>query len=79
MDAEVGCVRYMGCDNQHLKLTARTHDGIWIDCVLFRKAAKYGSLLEKGCRVNIAGELNINHFNGCDKLQLIIRDIKGAD
>lgn len=79
MDAEVGCIRYMGCDNQHLKLTARTHDGIWLDCVLFRKAAKYGPLLERSKRVHIAGELNINHFNGCDKLQLIIRDIKGAD
>ena len=79
MDAEVGCVRYMGCDNQHLKLTARTHDGIWLDCVLFRKAAKYGPLLENAHRVHIAGELNINHFNGCDKLQLIVRDIKGAD
>ncbi len=79
MDAEVGCVRYMGCENQHLKFTARSHDGIWIDCVLFRRAPKYGPLLEKSRHVHIAGELSINHFNGCDKLQLVVRDIKGAD
>ncbi len=76
-DANVTCLRRMGQEGQHLRFTLTSADGIPVDCVFFRRADEFYGLLSGG-RVSVCGELSINAFGGGEKLQIIVRDIKGA-
>ncbi len=77
--ASVYNVQYMGSEGQHVRFTAVCADGIEIPCVLFRRAAEYGDLLYTARRVDVAGELGINEFNGRRRLQLTVKDIKRSE
>ena len=73
----VSGLRRMGQEGQHLRFTLTGADGVPVDCVLFRRADEFFGLLSEG-RADVCGELSINEFGGSEKLQLIVRDIKGA-
>ncbi len=69
-------VQYMGSEGQHVRFTAAGSDGVEVSCVLFRRAADFADLLRSGAKLDVAGELGINEFNGHRKLQLTVKDIK---
>ncbi|MBR0139319.1 MAG: single-stranded-DNA-specific exonuclease RecJ [Firmicutes bacterium] len=76
--ASVSCLRRMGQEGQHLRFTVTSGDGVPVDCVLFRRADDFFGLLSESPSVSVCGELTVNGFGGCEKLQMIVRDIKGA-
>ena len=76
-DAVVLSVRKMGQDAQHVKFVVRTEDGVPVECVLFRRADEFDAVLKRGNRIDVAGELSVNDYNG-KHLQLVVSDIKGG-
>ena len=74
--ADVYNVQYMGSEGQHVRFTAAGSDGVEVSCVLFRRAADFADLLRSGAKLDVAGELGINEFNGHRKLQMTVKDIK---
>lgn len=73
-------LRFMGRDGQHVRFTVENGDKCYVDCVLFRRAADFAGMLERGSVIDVAGELGINEYNGVRKLQLVVKDIrKGTD
>jgi len=77
LNAGVVSTYYMGVERQHVRFTVMTGDSIPVECILFRKAAEYSSILYRGASVDVAGELSVNEYSG-RKLQMIVRDLKGA-
>ena len=71
-------LKRMGSEGQHLRFAAQCADGVTVDCVLFKRAEEFFSLLENAFYVDVAGELGINQFNGSRRLQFIVHDIKGV-
>lgn len=76
MKARVASLGYMGSESQHLRFYAKTGDDVAVSCILFRRASEFSDLLESGALVDIAGELSVNEYNGRQKLQMIIKDIR---
>ena len=74
--ASVLSVYTMGQENQHMRFTVQGPDGIPVNCVLFRRAVEFSKLIQRGSRVDVAGELIINEYTGNYKLQLTVRDIR---
>jgi single-stranded-DNA-specific exonuclease len=62
---------YMGDRQQHVRFYA---DGI--PCVLFNRAEQFRDYYEKGIRVDIAGYPEINRWNGSEKIQFKIVDLR---
>lgn len=62
---------YMGGQQQHVRFVA---DGV--DCVLFNGAVRFKERLKKGSKVDLAGYPEINRWNGYEKIQFIVEDIK---
>lgn len=69
-------VNRMGAEQQHLRFYARTNDGVSVACILFRRASEFYDLLCSGSPIDVAGEFTVNDYNGRQKLQLIVKDIK---
>jgi len=71
---EVKGVRQVGADGDHLKLVL--HDGkqTW-DAIAFRMGSWHDQL---GSHVDVAYTLEINEWNGRERLQLNVQDIKPA-
>jgi single-stranded-DNA-specific exonuclease len=69
-------VSFMGAGGQHLRFTARGEDRADVSCVLFKRAQAFAPLLTEGCPVDVAGELNINEYNGSRRLQFTVKDIR---
>ena len=66
----------MGNENQHMRFYVKSSDGIAVPCVLFKRAEEFKSLLTSGHRIDIAGELSVNEYNGRQKIQMIVADIR---
>ena len=66
----------IGVDGRHIRFTAKRNNAPNLDCVLFRKADEYADLLYSGASIDVAGELSVNEYNGNEKLQFIVSDIK---
>ena len=79
MSASVSGVRTMGAEEQHIRFTAMTDDGIPVGCVLFGKADRYKDVIFGSERIDVAGELDINEFRGERKLQMRVRDIRASE
>lgn len=62
---------YMGDRQQHVRFTA---DGI--PCVLFNRGNQFRDYFEKGRRVDIAGYPEINRWNGCERIQFMVVDLR---
>ena len=79
MGAAVSSVRTMGAEEQHIRFTATTGDGIPVGCVLFGRADRYKDVIFGSDRIDVAGELDINEFRGERRLQMRIRDIRASE
>jgi len=66
----------MGQDNQHIRFTIQSNDGISVSCVLFRRAGEFRDLFYKGSMIDVAGELNVNEYMGSCRLQFVVKDIR---
>ena len=75
-NAQVGSVRTMGADGQHIRFTAMTDDRIPVGCVLFGRAEQYKDIIFGHSRIDVAGELDINEFRGERRLQMRVKDIR---
>jgi len=76
LKATIQNVHFMGSDEQHVRFFARTADGVSVPCVFFKNAGEYKNILEEHSCIDIAGELSINEYNGRQKLQMIIKDMR---
>lgn len=65
--------RFVGKENQHLKLRLRTPDGEILDAIGFRLAELAPS---KGDSVDVAYTLDINEWNNTRSVQLNLQDIR---
>ena len=74
--ASVLSVYTMGQENQHMRFTIQGRDGVPVNCVLFRRAVEFSKLIQRGSRIDVAGELVINEYMGNYKLQLTVKDIR---
>ena len=74
--AQVLSVFTMGQENQHMRFTIQTGDGVSVNCVLFRRAGEFSDTVQKGTRVDVAGELSVNEYMGNCKMQFIVKDIR---
>jgi len=74
--ASVSYLHFMGRDEQHVRFLADNGDGRGVECVLFRRAQEFASLLASGEPVDVAGELSVNEFNGSRRLQFNVRDLR---
>jgi single-stranded-DNA-specific exonuclease len=74
--ASVNYLHFMGKDEQHVRFLADNGDGRGVECVLFRRAQEFASLLASGEPVDVAGELSVNEFNGSRRLQFNVRDLR---
>ncbi len=79
MSAAVSGVRTMGAEEQHIRFTAVTDDGVPLPCVLFGRADEYKDIIFGAERIDVAGELDINEFRGERKLQMRVRDIRASE
>ena len=62
-------------DGKHLKLSLKTDNNTYVDAIGFN----LGHFTEKyviGNRVDVAGSLEINSFNGKENIQINIKDLK---
>lgn len=75
-NVEVLQVFTMGADNQHLKIVGKGDDGVTpINFLFWRK----GSLREKitlGDKIDVAGVLELNKWNGKKSIQIRVKDVK---
>ena len=78
LGATVSSVRTMGAEEQHIRFSACTKDGIHVGCVLFGKADQYKDVIFGAERIDVAGELDINEFRGERRLQMRVRDIRAS-
>ncbi len=69
-------VRYMGADNQHVRFTAVDRTGHNVQCVMFNKAAEYGTSLYEKKPVDIIGSLDCQVWQGTKRLQFMVEKIK---
>ena len=61
-------------EGKHLKLTLKTDKNTFIDCIGFNM----GHIADEytiGTRVDVAGNLEINSFNGAESIQINLKDI----
>jgi single-stranded-DNA-specific exonuclease len=66
--------RVVGKESRHLKLTLHDGKGVW-DAIAFRQSAWAGHL---PARIDVAYNLDVNEWNGQQRLQLKVKDIKPA-
>lgn len=73
---EMKNVLFMGSDNKHLRFNSICKDGTDLSCVLFNDAEKYSLDTLKNKKVSIYGYPNINIWNGTEKIQFVVSEIK---
>lgn len=64
----------VGMDNKHLKLKI-SKNGLFINCIGF-SLGEWAKHLTQGDVIDIAFQMDINHYQGNDNVQLILKDIK---
>lgn len=69
-------ILFMGADNNHLRFNSCCSDGTELPCVLFNDAGKYSLNILKNEKVSILGYPNINIWNGTEKIQFVVSEIK---
>jgi single-stranded-DNA-specific exonuclease len=63
-------LRRMGADNRHLKFLL---DGL--ECVMFARGDEPAELPGSGGPVDVYGSLDVNRWNGCERVQMIVRNV----
>lgn len=69
-------VRRMGTEGQFTRFNGVLSDGREVQCVIFRNAAEYDELLQKGEFISIIGSLNSQTWNGREYLQITVMGAK---
>ncbi|MDD2484256.1 MAG: DHHA1 domain-containing protein, partial [Eubacteriales bacterium] len=62
---------FMGEKQQHVRFLASS-----IPCILFGKAAEYQELFLEGTSVDLLGYAEINRWNGSEKIQFVVLDMR---
>ena len=73
-DAQISAIAAVGADGKHLRLKLYKN-GKYINCIGFSLGEMINSL-KVGDRVSAAFHIDINHYQGNETVQLILRDIK---
>ncbi len=73
---EIMNLLFMGADHKHLRFNSRCKDGTDLPCVLFNNAGKYSLDVLKNNKVGILGYPNVNRWNGTEKIQFVVSEIK---
>ena len=68
-------VRFMGSDSTHAKFNAESENGKRAECVLFQKAQEKRELLCGGDLVDIIGIIELQKWNGRERVQFIVEEI----
>ncbi|MGN0150184.1 MAG: single-stranded-DNA-specific exonuclease RecJ [Clostridia bacterium] len=72
--AEAAYISSIGVNNKHLRLRV-VKNGIFINCIGFYMG-EYENTIHHGSIVDIAFQIDINHYQGNSAVQLILKDIK---
>lgn len=75
-DVTLQGVRFMGADEAHARFTAVSQAGARADCVLFRKAQEWRSLLCSEEQVDLIGSIDVQQWQGRTRVQLMIEEMK---
>lgn len=75
-DVTLQGVRFMGADETHARFTAVSQAGARADCVLFRKAQEWRSLLCSEEQVDLIGSIDVQQWQGRTRVQLMIEEMK---
>lgn len=75
-DVTLQGVRFMGADETHARFTAVSQAGARADCVLFRKAQEWRSLLCSEEPVDLIGSIDVQQWQGRTRVQLMIEEMK---
>lgn len=73
-NVEISNIRYMGNENQHVKFSSGA-----VDYVLFGHAGENSDLIKEGEHVSLYGNPEINSWKGRERLQFLIKAIKGRE
>ncbi len=68
----------MGANKTHVRFNAVAGDAN-LQCVLFGRAEEYASVIKDGNLVDIAASLDISKWNGNERLQLMVADVKQSE
>ena len=66
---------YMGNDGEHVRFTVE-EKGHRVQCVLFRRAKEFSSMIEGDERVDLIGSVKSHIWNGTKRIQFIVEDMK---
>ncbi len=69
-------MKKMGNQNQYTKFIGVLSDGREIQCVIFKDAASYDELLQRGRPLTVIGTLESQAWNGKQYLQITVQDIE---
>lgn len=72
--AETAFAAAVGAENKHLRLRI-AKNGTYINCIGFCMGP-YANRLHQGSVIDIAFQIDINHYQGNENVQLILKDIK---
>jgi len=76
-DVRITYHRYMGGESQHVRFTA-VRDDAGVQCVLFRRAAEFASLIEGGEPLDMTGTIRSQIWNGEKRVQFIVEEIRSG-
>ncbi len=63
-----------GIENQHLRLRVAKNNCV-INCIGFG-LGEFAGIINKGDFINLAFQMDINNYQGCESVQLLIKDLK---
>ena len=72
--AEIAYISAVGADNKHLRMTVQKN-GKQMGCIGFNLGG-YTEYFKPGDRVELAFQMDINHYQGNRSVQLLLKDIK---
>ena len=72
--AEIAYISAVGADNKHLRMTVQKN-GKQMGCIGFNLGG-YTEYFKPGDRVELAFQMDINHYQGNRNVQLLLKDIK---
>lgn len=75
-DVSLQGVRFMGTDETHARFVASSRSGAQADCVLFRKAQEWRSMLCNGEPVDLIGSIDVQQWQGQTRVQLMIEEMR---
>ena len=70
--ASVSNWRYLKNDTRFAKFQVPTEDGRWVDCLVFHDAEEFNGIVERGGKVDILGNVEINRWRDTSRVQMIV-------